>query len=327
MQEAIEKGFEVVLFNRGITNPNLFPQLRTIQGDRLKPEEVKVLLDEHWDVVVDTWQRNPHAVKYTTDLLKEKVKYYAFVSSVAVYGGRNFRKIGITEETPLPDVGELPKDVSGHDYTRSKIHGENIVKNAFPYSHGLFRAHTIFGLDMATGSLKNPSISIAGRAYWPARIDKGGDVLAPGEKTDTNQYTDIKDLARFIVHCLTQHSTGAYNVFNTLTMQEFFEALLKVKSTDTMVNLRWIPANFLFGKGLESFTQIPMWVSHKEVENGFYQIKNEKALNAGMTITPAALTFSETKNAFYKFHSDFDFIQKGPKIAGLESQLLAEFKK
>lgn len=325
VQEAINEGFEVVLFNRGITNPNLFPQLRKLRGDRLKKEDVNILQNESWDVVVDTWAKNPYAVKYSTDILSGNVKYYFYVSSIAVYGDSNYRKVGLTEETALPEVGPLPQDVSGLDYTKNKIHSENIIKGAFLNAHGIFRAQIIFGVDMATGSLTNPSIGIRSRAYWPVRIDKGGDVLAPGEKTDTCQYTDVKDMARFIVKCITLQQTGIYNVFHTLTMQDFLESLIKIKNTKGEVNLVWVPADFLFSKGIESVSDVPMWVSHQEEGNGFFQISNNKAIKAGLGITPVTQTFKEIKSAFYRFHSDFDFTNR-LKIACLEKQLLDEFK-
>lgn len=325
VKEALDKGFDVTLFNRGITNPQLFQGLRKLRGDRMKLEDLRVLIAEPWDVVIDTWQRNPHAVRYTAEIFKKKVPYYAYVSSVAIYGGQNFRKVGIIEEAPLPELGPLPVAADDLGYIKDKIHSENLVREAFPSSHGTFRAHTIYGLDTATGSLNNPSIGIASRAYWPVRFDKGGDILAPGEKTDTCQFTDVKDLARFIIHCIQQQKFGAYNVFNTLTMDELFKTLLSIKSTKTKANLIWVPADFIFKNGLESFSHIPLWVSHKEVGNGFFQISTEKARKAGMKLTPAAVTFNETKQAFYKYHADFDFTS-GPRLAKSEEELLNKFK-
>lgn len=328
VKEAISRGWNITLFNRGITNPQLFPELRKIKGDRLKKEEVQQLSAEDWDFVIDTWSKDPHAIQYTVELLKEKVSYYAYVSSVAVYGGKNFRKAGINEGTALPVLEPLSDDATKLDYTKCKIYGESIVKENFPLQHGIFRAHTIYGLDMATGSLNNPSIGIASRAYWPVRIDKGGDILAPGEKTDTCQYTGVKDLAKFIVHCVEQKYYGIYNVFTTLTMDELFASLIAIKNVKPDLTLIWVPAAFIFSAGLESFSDIPLWVSHTETENGFFQIRTDKAIKDGMQITPAAETFQETKEAFYKYHAEFNFAdeKKGIKLAKVENEVLTKWK-
>ena len=35
--------------------------------------------------------------------------------------------------------------------------------------------------------------------YWPVRLDRGGDVLAPGDGTDPVQFVDARDLAEWTI--------------------------------------------------------------------------------------------------------------------------------
>ena len=52
-ETALARGHQVTLFNRGQTNPHLFPQVEKIHGDR---EHDLSALDgyESWDAIIDT---------------------------------------------------------------------------------------------------------------------------------------------------------------------------------------------------------------------------------------------------------------------------------
>ena len=52
VHSALGRGHEVALFNRGLTNPDLFPQVETILGDREK--DLAQLSGREWDAVIDT---------------------------------------------------------------------------------------------------------------------------------------------------------------------------------------------------------------------------------------------------------------------------------
>ncbi len=115
VQTALDRGHRVTLFNRGLTNPYLFPDLRKIRGDRDpgKAPGLAGLREGRWDVVIDTWQDSPVAVRETARLLNGRVGQYIYISSIAVYGERNYEtRTEITEETPLPATGPLPADFS-----------------------------------------------------------------------------------------------------------------------------------------------------------------------------------------------------------------------
>lgn len=328
IHEALSKGWEVTLFNRGITNSQLFPELEKIKGDRLNARDLQNLGNEHWDAVIDTWQGSPHAVKYSTDFLKDKVSHYAYVSSIAVYGFDNYRNAGVDEETMLPVLDPLPEDPDKLDYTKRKIYAETLIKEKFPSSYSTYRAHMIFGTDPSTGNLDNPEIFITDRCYWPVRIDKGGNILIPGEEMDTVQYTDVRDLARFIIFTIDKKLHGPYNVFNKLTMKAYYSSLLSIKYKGPVPNFIRLPYEFLIENKMRGIADIPMWKSHKDVNKGFYQFSNDKAIRAGLTFRPPYETFNETKIAFYKFHNDYDFgdEKRGIKLARMEKELLEKWE-
>lgn len=53
VEAAIQKGHDVTIFHRGLTNKNLFPEAKTILGDRLHLNECDI--DGSWDAIIDTF--------------------------------------------------------------------------------------------------------------------------------------------------------------------------------------------------------------------------------------------------------------------------------
>ncbi len=47
--------------------------------------------------------------------------------------------------------------------------------------------------------------------YWPVRIDRGGEVLAPGTPNDPVQFIDARDLAEWTIRMVENRETGIYN--------------------------------------------------------------------------------------------------------------------
>src|SRR5438128_5035900 len=47
--------------------------------------------------------------------------------------------------------------------------------------------------------------------YWPVRIDRGGEVLAPGTPDDPVQFIDARDLAEWTIRMVEKRETGIYN--------------------------------------------------------------------------------------------------------------------
>ncbi len=321
VSSALRAGHEVTLFNRGRTNPHLFPDLEKLRGDRY-PDRGEGLAalggTRQWDAVIDTWQGPPVLVDQTAELLTGRVGSYTYVSSVAVYGGENYRKAGIDEEARLPTLRPMPRDPAADlDYPRCKQYGETVVRLRYPDAHHVHRAHAIIG------TLPNGDVSDLSQAYWPARVDRGGEILAPGAPTDTTQWIDVEDLATWIIDCIDSRRRGTYNVLRTQTMNEF---LLGMKAiTGTASTFTWVPARELFDQGVGSWGDVPLWISHQEPESGFCQISDRKTRDAGLRVRPMADTFGRVLRAFRAHHSWDDFIAETCdccRLARVERRLL-----
>jgi 2'-hydroxyisoflavone reductase len=85
VESALAGGHEVTLFNRGTTNPELFPEVEKLRGDR--DGGLDALRGREWDAVVDPSGYVPRVVEQSVDLLRDTAGFYVFVSSISVYAG------------------------------------------------------------------------------------------------------------------------------------------------------------------------------------------------------------------------------------------------
>ncbi len=83
VESALARNHEITLFNRGLTNPDLFPDVEHLQGDRNK--DLDVLRNREWDAAIDTCGFTPSGVRKTVEILADSINHYTFISSQSVY--------------------------------------------------------------------------------------------------------------------------------------------------------------------------------------------------------------------------------------------------
>ena len=272
VEHALAQGHEVTLFNRGITRPHLFPGVEKLRGDRTSgPSGLFALGDKRrWDAVIDTWPAEPSIVGATARLLAERVDYYYFVSSIAVY--RDFSKPDLDEDAPLR-AGE-----SG--YGGDKVAAEKLVLESFEGRAGVARCHSIFG----------PRDNGSTLHYWLRRMAEQDRVLAPGRGEDPVQFGDVRDLATWAIDCAAKRRAGIYNLARPpMSFRDFLETARGAVGSDA--ELVWVTEPFLAGQGIRSFDQMPLWVPLHE-DPGFFQISSAKAMREGMRYRTPAETLS-----------------------------------
>ena len=185
VKSLLKRGCEVTLFNRGVTNPHLFPDLQKIRGDREKGlSGYSNLRDlgENWDVVIDVWPQKSKLVDEATMVLKKSTKHYIYVSSIAVYN--NYQQIGLNEEY---EVVNLELDKSDWGYPEEKLAAELFVKERFKDSHTILRA----------GPIKGWRDSAIDLLYWCIKLNRDDAIIAPGSGKDHLQFIDVNDIGEF----------------------------------------------------------------------------------------------------------------------------------
>ncbi len=292
VNELINRGHEVTLFNRGQTNPHLFPQLRKIRGDR-ELENMAGLAqlqasDETWDWVVDTWQKSSKAVIDSAQLLKKRVGVYQYVSTVSVYD--DWHQINIKEDEPLNPVPDMPTDFqTEHRYAIRKTLAELALQNTQGLRHASFRSHGMRGERKRVQESKS-------EPYWPVKIMRGGKMVMPAA-AEYYQVTDMISLARFMVHCGEQGHTGPFNVaYEPFSFKDFAYGIKKL--TDSDVEFFWLPQDFIEQHGE---------VIYRTNRAGRYRFNVDRAIKHGLQNRSLDLMNADQIKGYRKRHPKDDF--------------------
>ncbi|MCE9669026.1 SDR family oxidoreductase [Myxococcus stipitatus] len=285
VESARARGHTVTLFNRGKTNPGLFPDVEKLQGDRdpTKGEGLKALEGRKWDAVVDTSGYVPRIVKASAELLAPNVGQYVFVSSISVY--KDLSKPGINESSLVATVDDPTTEDVGKHYGALKALCEQAAEAAMPGRALNIRPGLIVGPDDPTDRF----------TYWPVRVARGGDVLAPGDGQDPVQFIDARDLAAFIILGVEKRLAGVYNATGptrSLSMREFLETTKTALGSDA--RFVWADVDFLTKQKVEPWSDMPVWMPRTGEEGGLGMTSIDKALAAGITFRPTADTVRDT---------------------------------
>jgi 2'-hydroxyisoflavone reductase len=77
--------------------------------------------------------------------------------------------------------------------------------------------------------------------YWLARLEKGGDVLAPGDPLQQVQFIDVRDVAKWVIGMAERGETGVYNALGPATSMSMGEMLGGIRSLFSVpMKLTWV---------------------------------------------------------------------------------------
>lgn len=282
VNSARARRHEVTLFNRGITNPDIFLSVEKIQGDREK--ELNQLSGRNWDAVIDTCGYVPRIVKMSAEALKDSVENYVFISSLSVYS--DFTRIGINESDPVGKLAdETVEEITGETYGPLKALCEKAVQDDFGISSLIVRPGLIVGPHDPTDRF----------TYWPVRVARGGDVLVPDRLEAPTQIIDGRDLSDFIIKLIEHDVSGVFNATGPeygLTMGTMLETCKQVSGSHP--NFKWAPVDFLNQNNVSPWSDMPAWLPDSGEFAGFARVDISKAINAGLTFIPLEDTIRET---------------------------------
>jgi 2'-hydroxyisoflavone reductase len=312
-EEALRRGYGVTLFHRGQTNAELFPEAERVLGDRAG--DLAGLEGRAWDAVVDTSGYLPAHVRRSAEVLADAVGRYAFISTISVYEEWQGREID--EDAPLATIDDetaagitAVEQITGETYGALKARCEEVVREVFGNRALIVRPGLIVGPHDPTDRF----------TYWPARIARGGEVLAPGDPSSEVQFVDARDLAEWTLDLVEAGATGTYNATGPaepLTMGAFLDVTRQAVGGDAA--LTWVHDAFLQGQEVGPFVEMPLWIP-----GGDMRISIRRAREAGLTFRPLADTIRDTL-AWDRTRGD----EKGERRAGLsperEQALLARW--
>jgi 2'-hydroxyisoflavone reductase len=289
---ALQRGHEVTIFTRGKTIPKihaeLFTNVEKLVGDR--EDNLEALKNRSWDVVIDNSGRKTKWTEDTARLLKDKVEFYMYTSSISVYYpfvGEDFSE-NRTLVTKIPeDAKEQEKQV--YEYGVMKATSELAAINHFGKDRSMIVRPTL---------IVGPGDRTDRFPYWLARLEKGGDIIIPGKRDEVVQYIDVRDLAEWMIRLLENKGTGTYNGsgpgFN-MTTNAFVHGIHA--SYNSPVNyiqiddLNFLEENMIIG--------IQPWVIQLPEYAGMSKSDNQKAIAADLQFRSLSETVQATKEWWY----------------------------
>ena len=283
---ALSRGHKVTTFNRGKTHPGELPnEVEQLVGDR--NGKLDALKDRQWDVAIDNPTTLPAWVRDAAQVLKGNVERYVFVSTISVYADTSK---GVDETAPLAkydgsdpfkETLEAMKASGYKTYGPLKALSEQEAEKWFPGKTLIVRPGLIVGPRDETDRF----------TYWPVRIDRGGEVLAPGAPTDPVQFIDARDLAEWTVRVVENRETGIYNATGPAKPLGIGGMLDGIKGAlNSNAKFTWAPADFLKQQKVDAWSDMPVWTGD---ESGMARTSISRALAKGLTFRSLADTASE----------------------------------
>ncbi len=277
MEAALEGGHEVTLFNRGQTHPELFPDVERLQGDR--NADLSALRGRDWDAVFDPSAFVPRHVRTVLEALNGRIGHYAFVSSISVYPISQADK---SETAPVIQLDDPATEDVSANYGGLKALCEQAAEELLPGRVLAIRAGLIVGPHDPTNRF----------TYWPERIARGGEVLAPGRPDAPVQFIHARDIADWALEMAARGGTGTFNVTGPeppATMGQVLETCLAVSRSGA--ELTWVPEEFLVERQVGPWMEMPLWLP---AGAGDLRAPIQRAGAEGLRFRPLAQTVAET---------------------------------
>lgn len=305
VEAALARGHQVTVFNRGKTEKRIpfeFKDVEHLYGNRdpelpaddergpdgkllhpdASPKGLEQLAGKQWDAVIDNSGYYPRHVRASAELLSKNAQQYLFISSISAYAGNS--TVGADESAPLATLADPTVETMGANaeyYGGLKALCEQAAEKAFPGHAALVRPGYIVGPGDPTDRF----------TYWPVRVDRGGDVLAPGRPEDPLQWIDVRDLAEFLVTLVENGTAGAFNAIGPPQPARWGDVLdACVKAASKPAKLVWVPADWLETNGQGGEDGFPIWIPPTGEYAGFHTWSNDRAEKAGMRFRPVSDT-------------------------------------
>lgn len=317
---ALARGHKVTTFNRGKTHPDELPQaVEQLIGDR--NGQLEALKNRQWDVAIDNPTTLPAWVRDAAQVLKDNVDRYVFISTISVYADTSK---GVDENAPLqkydgPDAFKetlQAMKASGYKtYGPLKALSEKEAEKWFPGKTLIIRPGLIVGPRDETDRF----------TYWPVRVDRGGEVLAPGNPEDPVQFIDARDLAEWTIRMVENREIGIYNATGPAKPLGVGGMLDGIKDAEkSNATFTFVPNDFLKQQKVEAWSDMPVWAGD---ELGLSRTKIDRALSRDITFRPLADTARDTLTWFKSLPEDRQSKLRAGVTPEREREVLDAWKK
>jgi 2'-hydroxyisoflavone reductase len=287
---ALARGHHVTLFNRG-RQPRAWPgEVVELTGDR-NTGDLKALESGDWDVCIDNPTTLPFWVRDAGRVLRDRVRHYVFISTISVYAANDKAEDESAAVLAYSGADAMAETMAtfgrnaGELYGPLKAFSEQEARRQFGERTTVIRPGLIVGPGDETDRF----------TYWPVRLARGGEVLAPGDGSDPVQWIDARDLAEWTIRMAETRTAGTFNATGPaqpLAMRAMLDGIAAAVRSDARIV--WVPADFLEAQQVSPWSDLPVWVPGQGETAGFARRDLGRALRAGLTFRPLATTASDT---------------------------------
>jgi 2'-hydroxyisoflavone reductase len=318
---ALSRGHQVTLFNRG-KQPHEWPgAVAELIGDR-NTGDLKALEGREWDVCIDNPTTLPFWVRDAGRVLHGKVKQYIFISTISVYADNLKPADETAPVASYPGKDAMAETMeslhaNGELYGPLKALSEKEAEIQFPGKATVIRPGLIVGPGDETDRF----------TYWPVRLARGGEYLAPGDGSDPVQIIDARDLAEWTIRMAETRTLGTFNATgpqHPLLMKEMLTTIAAAIHADAKAV--WVSTDFLEAEKVEAWSDMPVWVPARGETAGFAKRSIRKALSAGLTFRPLNATAADTLAWFKQQPAERQAKLKAGLTPEREQQILSKWK-
>jgi 2'-hydroxyisoflavone reductase len=297
---AVARGHSVTTFNRG-KREKIMPlelPVERLYGNRdpdlpaddergpdgkllhpdASPKGLEQLAGKEWDVVIDNSGFFPRMVGASANLLAKQASRYIYISSISAYA--DFLPQGGDETAPLAKLADPKVETMGaqfENYGGLKALCEQAVSDAFGERAAIVRPGFIVGPGDPTDRF----------TYWPMRIARGGEVLAPGTPDDPLEWIDVRDLADWLITLVEHETVGTFNALGPSQPGRWGTVLdTCVSASGSNAKLTWVPADWIEKHDTSGEDSFPIWASGTGKTAGVHRVINDRAEAAGLTFRP-----------------------------------------
>jgi 2'-hydroxyisoflavone reductase len=316
---ALSRGHKVTTFNRGKTHPGELPaQVEQLVGDR--NGKLDALKSRQWDVVIDNPTTLPAWVRDAAQVLKGNVDCYVFISTISVYGepkqgpDENAPTEKYDGRDPYKETIEAVRASGFKTYGPLKALSEREAERWFPGKALIIRPGLIVG----------PRDESDRFTYWPVRINRDGEVLAPGSAENAVQFIDARDLAEWTIRMVENRETGIYNATGpakALGIRGMLDGIKAALNSDA--KFTWVSEEFLAQQKVQPWTDMPVWTGK---DDAVARTNISRALSKGLTFRPLNVTTRDTLAWFKSLPQDRQSHSKAGLSPEREVEVLAAWK-
>ena len=274
--------YDITIFNRGFTNPQLFPEISKIIGDRKKADDLHKIAETFWDCIIDLSGYWPDALEQQLSIQNGNFDKYIYLSTSSHYVFDEENPHLIEENEPIvPCSIEEKHSEEQRFYNQKKAACERIlqkqVKNLIILRPGL-----IIGRYDTTNRLY----------YWLHKVYTQDKILMTESSKNVLSFSFIKDVIKAIfyfieneaIHCI--YNTGSF----IASVEDFVQ--LAIEKLGKKPLLVYASPSFLEKNQVAEWVDLPLCIN-----GNYFQIDNSRLWNE-MQINP-----TDIQTAFESIYS------------------------